>query len=130
MIIFILIINIFILETRAVVKPWVGKKDDKDKDNSGPPPKPGPPLPSPSSNLTDDKKMKKEDPPLHHVSAPYPQRGIILQSLNYIQLDVLNTPHIEIEPDISLEKGFNDNGKSGLVTGALNYIEKDVRGVL
>lgn len=118
----------FILETRAVVKPWVPKKDDKGSGNQ--PSKPAVPI------LEDNSKNaiqpRVDDKSVHHVSAPYAETGIILRSLNYIQLDVLNTPHFETVPE---ETGPSDEininyRQPSVVTNALNYIENDVKGLL
>ncbi|XP_077300249.1 optic atrophy 3 protein homolog [Arctopsyche grandis] len=121
--------NIYDLETRAVVKPWVPKKDDKGSGNQ--PPKPAAPiLEDKSKNVT---QPRTDDKNVHHVSAPYAERGIILRSLNYIQLDVLNTPHFETAPEEtepSDEINTNYNRQPSVVTNALNYIENDVKGLL
>ncbi|XP_059053262.1 optic atrophy 3 protein homolog [Achroia grisella] len=89
---------------------------------------PGPPTASPSSqNISHNRNY--EDMPLPHT--PYPNKGIILQSLNYIQMDVLSSlfPYNGSKQNIYIEEKPVQQHRRGpaVLSQALYNIENNFR---
>ncbi|XP_038206653.1 optic atrophy 3 protein homolog [Zerene cesonia] len=69
----------------------------------------------------------------HYIqsSAPYPNNGIILQSLNYIQMDVLSSIFVNQSPEQErkkvVEKNNNCQREPAILSEALHNIENNFR---
>ncbi|KAJ0173603.1 hypothetical protein K1T71_010752 [Dendrolimus kikuchii] len=111
-----------------------GKKPISPPDNNGPsrqhpssaPTVPAPPIPQ---NIINE-KYYTADPVA--PSTPYPNNGIILQSLNYIQMDAFSSlfpksiTNEQNEPEI-VEKPYTNKRETAVLSAALHNIENNFR---
>lgn len=119
-------------ESRVVVKPWVAKKDRKDSDE--PPPEGSLPtldVEGLSSLIAPGHSEHPKDGPKDPKAVPFPDSGIVMKSLNYVELDILNTSQAEMNKKIiPIKSSSTFERKPNIVMNALSYIEHDVKGLL
>lgn len=109
------------------ISPDKKPKNTQDTQNTSSPPPAGPVLPSSPKpqNITNVKQFDKNVP-----ATPYPNEGIVLQSLNYIQMDAFSSLFPKhsiskhIEPKVE-EKVFTHKREPAIVSSALYNIENN-----
>lgn len=100
--------------------------------NQPPPTPPAAPMTAPQKNVA---KIVKHDQDESTIPTPYPNKGIILQSLNYIQMDVFssvfpnnkNDTDIKETKEIDKKQTFSKKRETAFVTEALFNIENNLR---